>query len=68
MKAIKYLMACEGLTQTDLAALLKKSQPTIWSILNGKSNLQPDDAKILIKKYPKYLSWEKIYENTGSSS
>lgn len=61
MKAILDLMKKRGLTQKNIADLIGKTQPTVNSIIKGKSNLQPDDAKILINKFPKILSWEKIY-------
>ena len=61
MDAIIKLMAKEGLTQKSLGAIIGKTQPTVNSFLKGKTNLQPEDAAILIKKFPKDLSWESIY-------
>lgn len=66
MKAILDLMNKTGITQQGIADIIGKTQPTVNSIIKGKSNLQPEDAKALIKKFPKILNWEKIYGDANA--
>ena len=49
-----------GISQSELASWLNKSQPAISYLLNGKTRLSIQDAKIIIAKSNGALSWEKI--------
>lgn len=61
-------MKAEGLTQNDLASMVKKSQPAISDMLTGKTKLDPNDALIFIKRSKGMLTLEKIYVKPGGAS
>lgn len=66
MQAILDWKTSKNITQSQIAKWLGKTQPAVSDILNGKTDLHPDDAKILIEKSKGELNFEKIYGGVKS--
>lgn len=62
-KRLKALIEAEGITQTEFAESLYRSQQSISRIITGKNALTEETAKEIIEKFPRYrLEWLLGYD------
>ncbi len=59
MQALKNWMKSNGFTQDALAEKLGIKQPTLSSILKGKTKLDPDYARVIVDQGG--ITWDELY-------